>query len=341
MKKLLIPFIGVLILIVLTPVILGKITNSNIDKKLSTMHYRITQLKKDIGYLTTTRVFKVDIDKTYLNTHIKGDLIVTLKFKNLPITTANFTIKSENFPILNDLVIEATSKDLKTFNYKVLDYDKNGIKIEGAKGVLNIDKYNHIDISIDKIVSNFISLNGIKGALTIKNFDLGLVEGDFSYKKWQIKHTIVELKGADTKEHIKVSLHPDNRYTIVDNITMKKFALKKDNLLLLGNLQIGLKVDNFSIDSRDMRIYFTTKWDETYIDGSSVDGADIKIDMTMAGLEPTLDNIRADLDINFQKELFYKLTQQLDPNIVRLYFDNYSTHIKIDKGIFINGNRIQ
>ena len=84
MKKLLIPIIGLLVLIFLTPVILGKMANSNIDKKIEKFKkegVKIVEVKKDISYLKSFREFKVD------------DVLVDLNFKNLPVTNAIFDIK--------------------------------------------------------------------------------------------------------------------------------------------------------------------------------------------------------------------------------------------------------
>ena len=97
MKKILIPIIGLLVLIILTPIILGKMANSNIDKKIEEFKKAgivIDEKSKNVSYLNTKRVFEVELNQ---NTNIKdwneykqiinkAKILVTLTYKNLPIT---------------------------------------------------------------------------------------------------------------------------------------------------------------------------------------------------------------------------------------------------------------
>ena len=122
MKKILIPIIGLFVLILLTPYILGRVANSNIDDKLSNLKsktIKIEQISKDVSYLYSKRVFKVKIDKSYFEFPIKGDFLVTLTFKNLPITTAKFDVeikRLKNFRELKGYRFSILTKDLKTFH---------------------------------------------------------------------------------------------------------------------------------------------------------------------------------------------------------------------------------
>jgi hypothetical protein len=109
MKKILIPIIGLLVLIILTPIFLGKIANSNIDDKIKEFQKAgiiINEESKEVSYLNTKRVFEVELNQ---DTNIKdwneykkfikdAKFLVTLTFKNLPITKANFDRNQVLFP---------------------------------------------------------------------------------------------------------------------------------------------------------------------------------------------------------------------------------------------------
>jgi hypothetical protein len=132
MKKILIPFLGLFVLILATPFILAKIMNSNIDERIVKFQkegYQIKEVKKEVGYLSTKREFLVSLNdrlkKIYGIDDVKADVI--LSFKNLPVTTANFELKT------NNLKFYLKTKDLKHFTIidsknHILKTDKMDIK---------------------------------------------------------------------------------------------------------------------------------------------------------------------------------------------------------------------
>jgi hypothetical protein len=156
MKKILIPIIGLLVLIILTPVILGKLSNSHIDAMIKNYQkngVKIKQIEKNIGYLSSKRVFDVVFDKNtkiklykpYKNLLNKASFRVVLRFDNLPITSARFDIKSEGVVIKNkeylkNLNIVLISKDLYNFRYLIKEYKSKNFHIMPKNGVGNIVK---------------------------------------------------------------------------------------------------------------------------------------------------------------------------------------------------------
>jgi hypothetical protein len=103
MKKIIIPFLGLFIFIIITPFVFANLANSKIDEKIK-LFPNLQEVKKDIGYINSFREFKVN------------NCIIDLKFKNLPVTNAIFDIKCP------DTKAHIVISNLKNFVFKVNNY---------------------------------------------------------------------------------------------------------------------------------------------------------------------------------------------------------------------------
>ena len=338
MKKILIPIIGLFVLILLTPYILGRVANSNIDDKLSNLKnktIKIEQISKDVSYLYSKRVFKVKIDKSYFEFPIKGDFLVTLTFKNLPITTAKFDVeikRLKNFRELKGYRFSILTKDLKTFNLKGID---NKV-VKGLEGEFYKKKYLTIkNFKIDFIKTDRFLFKKLVSKGEIKDFDLGLVDLNGTANYWELKlNRKVTLKGKNTTEHFETHLSPDKKYKIDDYIKSETFGIQKnDTLLGFANVKSDFKFNDFDID-------WSFEWDTTEIFKTMVDGGEFNLKGRITSFQN--DGIDVKIGLKLSDTLFKKVTNKFDPKIVKKYFNGYETTIKIDKkGIFINENRVQ
>jgi len=360
MKKILIPIIGLLVLIFLTPVILGNMANSNIDKKIQTFKkngIKIIEVKKDIGYLNTKRVFEVTFDKNtknktwkvYNNVINKAKFLVVLKFKNLPVTKANFDVDTKYIELLNQKYLQGlkahiTSKDFKTFSYKIDDYNKE-IKIIGLDGIYKNKKYAYNDFNIKLFEFNSLKIENAKVDLIVKDLALGLVDYGFKAQKYSFNNKKVNILGENIEENLSIHLSPDNLYTLDDKILSDKLGVKIDNQLLgVTYFDWSLKVDKFKKDSlKDSNITLAILWSETEYQKAIVGGGEVKVKAKILKDFPqTLDDIELDTTIRFDEDLFKRVTKDFNPEVVNKYFTNYTSHIEIKNGeLLINGNRIQ
>ena len=361
MKKILIPIIGLLVLIILTPVIIGKMANSNIDTKIESFKkdgIKITELKKEIGYLNSERVFEVTFDKDTKNKTWKvynkyindAKFLVTLKFKNLPVTKANFDVDTKYISLFNQKYLQGlkahiTSKDFKTFDYKIDDYN-NTIQLIGLNGVYKNKKYAYNNFNIKKLaIGDLLVSNDNKAQFVIKDLNLGLVDYDWKSKDWNIKYNNINIKGKNTEENVSIHLSPKNLYTIDDKILSDKLGVKIDNQIVgVTYFDWSLKAQNFKKDNlKDTKINLGVLWSETEYQKVIVGGGELKLEAKILTPMPkNLNDINLDTKIRFDKDLFQTITKDFDPAVVNKYFKNYTSHIEIKNGeILVNGNRIQ
>jgi hypothetical protein len=361
MKKLLIPIIGLLVLIFLTPVIIGKMANSNIDKKIEMFKkdgIKITEVKKDIGYLTTNRVFEVTFDKDTKNKTWKvynkvinqAKFQVNLTFKNLPITTAKFDVNTKYVNILNHNYLQGlkayiTSKDFKTFNYKIYDYNKL-IKIIGLNGTYENKKYAYNNFNIKKLaIGNLLVSNDNKAKFIVKDLNLGLVDYNWKSKNWNIKYGNINIKGENTEENLSTHLMPNNFYNIDDKVLSDKLGVDiNGQVVAVTYFDWNLNFKNFKKDSlKNSDLTLSVLWSETEYHKVVVGGGEIKIKAhILQEIPQTLNDVNLDATIRFDKDLFQTITKDFDPAVVNKYFKNYTSHIEIKNGeLLINGNRVQ
>jgi len=348
MKKILIPIIGLLVLIILTPIILGKMANSNIDKKIEEFKKAgiiINEESKNISYLNTKRVFEVELNQ---NTNIKdwneykqvinkAKFLVTLTFKNLPITKANFDIKVEkinafNQDFLENLHIKLQTKNFKNISYKIDNYDRE-ITLEGVYGDVKIDKYKTYTINSTLIKLPFLSLKEAKLKFEIKDLKLGIMNIDSDIKEMSINQKY-KINIKNLKEKFEVHLKSNKTYTIKDVAKIEVISVNK--LFGIGDVDSNLTISDYKEQIGD--ILWNFKWQTTQYQKSVVGGGDIKVSGKFA---PVINDINLDIDVRIDKDLFDKLSLSLNPEFMNQYFKDYKSHIKINKGIFVNGNRIQ
>jgi len=332
MKKILIPIIGLLVLIILTPLILSNIMNSNIDKKIANFQnegIKIKEVKKDISYLTSKRVFEVELNNnTKLPAWQAQKLInelkfkVVLTFKNLPITTANFDVENNNFKL-----------HLLTKNMKKFDVIGESPFIK-FNGVYHKSKFDTFSFNITDILG--YKTKNLKVSGKIK--DLALYLGSLDIKGDEVSNN--DFKILDFIYKLDIHLKPDNKYFVNENIYAKKIGLKIQNQkIAFEDLNETTHLFNTDIKNKITDGNSTITFTKTEIQNKIADGAEIKINFT--NLSQNLNKLYLTLDAKFSKSLFEKLTLNLDPKKVKEYFNNYSTHIEIkDKKVFINGHRV-
>jgi len=356
MKKILIPIIGLLVLIFLTPVILGKMANSNIDKKIEIFKkdgIKIKELQKDMGYINSKRVFEVEFDKNtkkfnkYIN---KAKFLVTLTFKNLPITKANFDVEVKNINVLNQNILEGlkahiVTKDFKTLDYKIDDYQKE-IKLINVNGVYKRAKYDTLEINSKKIeVFNLLHINDSLFKIVIKDLELRLIDYKVNVKKWDFNYQKIALKGENSEENLTTHLYPNKIYKFEYKFLSDKLGIKIDNkFIAFGYVDNSIILDNVKKDSlKDLKLDLSFLWSQTEYEKAIVGGGSIKLNLKILSQMPTTFNdINLESNINLDEDLFKRITKDFDPAVVNKYFKNYKSHIEIKNGeVIINGNRIQ
>jgi hypothetical protein len=343
MKKILIPIIGLLVLIILTPIFLGKIANSNIDDKIKEFQKAgiiINEESKEVSYLNTKRVFEVELNQ---DTNIKdwneykkfikdAKFLVTLTFKNLPITKANFDIEIKgidafNKTLLKGLNIHLVTKNFKSIDYKIDNYNKDNIILNNVYGNIKIDKYKTYIINAKNISTFFISLIDSKMKFIVKSLELSLVDVDLDIKEIKLKDRFT-INIKNLKEHFEVHLSGDKKYTINDISKIKSLSI--DKIVAFGDID-----SNLSIKENNMN--WLLKWNQTQLN-TIVDGGEIE---AKGKISKNIDDLDVDIDVSLSKSLYEKLSIKLNPDVLNRYFKDYKSHIKINKGIFVNGNRIQ
>jgi len=349
MKKILIPVIGLLVLIILTPFILAKIANSNIDNKIKLLQkqgFQIKEIKKDISYLNSHRVFEV-----LINQHTKNktwdfykkfvnvvNFKVDLSFKNLPITKANMVyvikyIKIGENNYFQNFKFSLITKDFKNFDFKT--DDKNIVSF----GKIVNKKFTHLSLNTPKFDYQNFKLEDSHSDILVKDLNLHLFNANWKAKKWEFNYKTLTMKGENTEENITTHLNGENVYSLNDKFKSEKLGIKiKNNFIGFGNFDWNLvytknKVQNISLNFN---------WQQTEYQNSVVDGGEMKFEIIVLNSNfNQLKDIDLVGDIKLSSSLFHRITKDFDPMIVNRYFKNNKTHIEIKNGeIFINGNRI-
>jgi len=358
MKKILIPIIGLLVLVFLTPMILANLANSNIDKKIETFKkdgIKIVELKKDIGYLNTTRVFEVTFDK---DTHFKswsvyqkiikgGKFIVTLKFRNLPVTTANFDITTkyikskDNKEYLKGLHFFITSKDFKTFKFKFLDYkslEPSFTIVKNLQMVLKKGKYYQLFVSGDMLQIANSRYKDFNTNIIIKDLPLYLVDYNLNTKQY-LDIGAYNIKATNIEENLTTHLYPNDIYKFEYKSKSKLLKItQKAPLVSFIDLYIDLKGNQ---NSKKGFFNLNIKWKNTLYKNETLDGGDIKANISYIRLKD-INTYNGEVNITFDKGLFEKISSMVSPDFIETNFINNRLPIEIKNGeLLINGNRIQ
>ena len=346
MKKFLIPIIGLLVLIFLTPVILGKIANSNIDKKISELKQQgmiIKEVSKDIGYLNTKREFKVILNRKFKNKTWQKyrkfistiDADVVLKFKNLPITKADMDIIGDVKILktrLKNIKLHLITKNFKDFEYQITNIDN--MFLNGINGEIHKKKYIEIFSNIQKLESKNIKIYDTIIKSKIKNLYLSIGDIYIKSKKFEFR----TIKAENLEENISTHLLPNNDFIIKDTLKVEKFGIKiKNQFIGFGYLKTKFELNY------QKHLTLNLKWENTEYQKAIVDGGEIDLNMDILNPQlKSLKDINLIANIKAQKSLFKRVTKDFDPAIVNRYFKDYKSHIEIKNGeILVNGNRIQ
>jgi hypothetical protein len=337
MKKLLIPVIGLLVLILITPVILSKLMNSNIDKKIANLQkqgYQIKEVKKDIGYISTKREFEVTLnDKLKQKYHInalKADVV--LSFKNLPVTTANFDVEYQKLKLFNQEILDGYKFHLKTKNLKHFkligdDYKQDGLNIIGLNGNVIIDKFITKEINVKNIsYKDNLNIDNLKLIFTLQSYEPLTFEGEYNLTKFSFKYQDIEVKAENAGEKFKNYFNKEYKFS--DKFKAEKFGvLIQNRKYAVSNWQGDFNA-NYDKNLTKAKIDTNFEFTQSQIENKILDGADFNISARFK--RPA--DLFADVKIRFDKDLFTTITNQLDPAVVKKYFKNHKTHFIFNNG---------
>ncbi|NPA55592.1 MAG: hypothetical protein GXO40_04430 [Epsilonproteobacteria bacterium] len=252
MKKISIVIGWIVVLILATPLIISYLANKNIDKKISHLTkegFTIIPLKKDISYLSTTRVFKVELNdntkndtwRVYHEFLDKVDFILKLRFKNLPITKADMDLNLTYPYKLNSHII---TKDFRTFHYQIY-----APILKNTHGIYHRAKYDTNTLDFDKAVfaNTIISaghIHSIIKSLKLKLFDLNITADHISNALFHAS----SLNGE-----ISTHLLPNQTFLIDSHLHLNQIAF--------GNIII--KQASFTLNSTDTTGKFMIDWQKT------------------------------------------------------------------------------
>ena len=349
MKKILIPIFGLLVLILLTPVILSKLANSNIDKKIEKLKnngIQIEEISKNITYLDSNRKFKILLSSDSNNSTWKkyhqflknANFIVDLKFRNLPVTKADMqvlaTLDFGNFK-LQDIKLHIITKNFKDFEYQLLSI-KDFI-IEDFNGTIHKKKY--LKLQTTTKVFNYPEFfyskeNYIDGE--IKDILLGLANLNWHGKEWKIKYDKFVLSGLNSEENLTTHLLGTGKYLLEDRFFTKSLRLDiYDFKIVLKNFNWNLKLNK----DKTTDVVINMNWNKSKYQNAIVSGG--KIEIRITNIESYKD-FNLDANIKLDNSLFKRISKDLNPKFVNKYLTNGTSNIKIKNGeIKINGNRIQ
>ena len=250
-NKIMVMIVTFVIMIILTPVIFGKLMNS----KFNTMTLKLQQQKgiliKEIkdksSYLTTDRIFEVKIPGSLLNDNGIDYIEMTseVKFKNLPVTNVYFhnIIKDvvledgEKLPFLKNAQIDVVTPNFKVYSFNIKPIKYKNFNLSQIKGTFSVNK-NISTLSIDKI-----SLNENKLSFNIINFK-SITQKAINFFKSEDKFDL-DLKFLDKSINVKnvnilTSLRKAKKTSINFNLSFKD--LKFSKIIEADNFNTKIKI---------------------------------------------------------------------------------------------------
>jgi len=242
-SKLIAMFLTFIVMIAITPFIFGKLMNSKFDKMLDNLRKEgivIKELKSKSTYLTTDRVFEVEIPQNVIDN--KDIKVVKLKvesvFKNLPVTDVKFfgKVKEIVFNTLNDaenaefndaikdkIKFLVTTPNFKVYEYKfddtTIDF-KDGSKIgySGLKGVYQYYKTRKNSFSLEKA---FFNQDGVL----------------FQANNVRVKYSN-EPEKSESSAKFDLILKDSNKAISIKNISTDTISTFKDKLSSISKISI-------------------------------------------------------------------------------------------------------
>ena len=258
-NKFIVMIITFVILIGITPFIFSKLMNAKFNTMLLKIQQqegiKIKEIENKSSYLTTDRIFLVEIPGKKINENFIKNMIVKVetKFKNLPVTNVDFFGNIEKINLVNGENIDSfakkikffvTTPDLKVFNYKVDDINFNvnnaDFKMQDIKGVYNLKTItNNLQIKDISLKANQI-LAELKNINNISSYRHNFIhtENKFNFyltlanNKFQIIniHTLTDTKVAK-KTDINIQISFDkfiSAYGLINNFVIKLNVLNVD-----------------------------------------------------------------------------------------------------------------
>jgi len=230
-NKIIVMIITFLILIGITPFIFSKLMNSKFNTMLLKIQQqegvKIKEVENKSSYLTTDRVFLVEIPGKKINENFIKNLVVKVetKFKNLPVTNVDFFGNVEKVDLVNGENIDSFTKQIKFFvttpDFKVFSY-----------------KVNNIDMNIADNKAKFIT-EDIKGIYSLKTMTNDLKIKNVSLKA---KNGFIQLKNIHNISSYKDTLiHTENRFDVYALFENNKFQI--NNIRTLTDTKMAKKTD--------------------------------------------------------------------------------------------------
>ena len=279
-----------LILIGITPLIFSKLMNSKFNTMLLKIQQqegvKIKEVENKSSYLTTDKVFLVEIPGKKINDNFIKKVVVKIetKFKNLPVTNVDFVGNVKKVDLVNGENIDSfakhikffvTTPDLKVFSYKVDDIDFNvnnaDFKMQGIKGVYNLKtmtnnlKIENISLKANQILAELKNINNISSY----KYHLMHSENKFNFyltlanNKFQITniHTLTDTKVAK-KTDINIQISFDkfiSNYISMDNFVTKLDVLNVDTAALKKFANNYEDKNNIELLKKGLDIVFSSK----------------------------------------------------------------------------------
>jgi hypothetical protein len=256
-SKIIAMVVSFLIMIGITPLVFGKLMNAKFDKMLNNIEKKgivLKEIKDKSTYLQTDRVFEVKIPGSKLNIpeieYIKA--IVEAKFKNLPVTTADFEgvvkeIKTKDFDNqkINEIIKDkikffVTTPNFRVYQYKIFDtnFDVNGLNLSlnGISGVFVYPNRNDLSIKKIKLYANDFEIK----VLNFKNryekkLNEYLASNSFNLQG-KIAGIGIDLKNFNSKNIVLVSGDK------INSISDVKFKELNFGSLKIQNAKVDLKI---------------------------------------------------------------------------------------------------
>ena len=259
MKKLSIVFLGLLALIIATPVIFSKISNSKIDKTILNLNQNssvvVKETKSNEGYLDTKRSFEVTItDKSFPQNEYftlnyapilkKAVFSVDLSFRNLPVTEvvavgklkdlefkgmSQRDTKEMNEFLKDKIVAHLVTDDFKHFNIKLDDivFKKEGVDFKLTGMESSIEVADHLFASKSKI-DNFSIHNGQEG-IDVNSISINSKSEDD--KKYNESETNIKKVSFNFNKYDYYTDKTYNNSFVCNEISLKGHSKVNNNLL--------------------------------------------------------------------------------------------------------------
>ena len=266
-NKIVVMVVTFIVMILLTPVIFGKLMNSKFNTMILNLQQekgiKIKEIEDKSSYLITDRIFEVTVPGSAVKDsgikYIK--LLTEVKFKNLPVTNVKFlnTIKkivlinNKAIPLINNKIkVLVMTPDFKVYKYKVFD---NSIDLKNRKILLSWKNFNGVYDEKTKTFKNANGLIEFKNALNnLKIYNIKTFLQNMDNKKIQQIHFDVSFSNKKLKIKIN-NFNLDSRINILNNNINLNSTSKCDEINVNNIIKITQINSDFEINGIDKKIY--------------------------------------------------------------------------------------